>query len=117
MSGTRPLPRNRRNPARIHYLWKPAAERFVPAFRERVQPALAAAGVTLLGGFVPEEAPNDFLRPPVRQGKRLFAWLAHVEDQGRYDQTMRAIGPLLADLEERPPQVLELAPTARSLLR
>ncbi len=103
--------------ATIHYLWKPADERFTQVFINRAAPLLAGAGVTLIGGFVPEEAPNNFPRLPVRQGERLFVWLARIDDARSLSTAMRKLRPMLTGLEERPAQMLGLIPTARSLLR
>jgi len=113
--------------ATIHYLWKAPDEGFVRFFRERMRPALEGAGLPVLAAYVPEEAPNNFPRLPVRQGEKLFVWFTRVADRGAFDSATAALGRSttwkesgaaeLADREERAAQLLWLAPTPRSRLR
>lgn len=113
--------------ATIHYLWKDPAEGFAAFFRDRLAPAYAAAGLPVLASFVTETQPNNFPQLPVRQNEKIFVWFTRVADQAAYDRARsslmrgpawrRALGPRLDDYEERPAQVLRLAPTSRSLLR
>ena len=111
----------------IHYLWKDPAQEFAPFFVEHVRPQLEAAGVPVIGAFVPERTPNNFPRLPVRQSENVFVWFTRVPEAGAFRSAMgramarnvwvRDIAPRLQQLEERPAQVLELAPTPRSALR
>lgn len=112
--------------ATIHYLWKGAGEGFAAFFRDRLTPALMQAGMPPLAAFVPEAAPNNFPRLPVRQGEKLFVWFTRGVDQADYDRRRSALLALAAwpdlaaeldDFEERSAQVLRLAPTPRSRLR
>ncbi len=112
--------------ATIHYLWK-APEGFVGFFRERMRPALEGAGLPVLAAYVPEEAPNNFPRLPVRQGEKLFVWFTRVTDRSAFERATAALDQSttwkesgaaeLADREERAAQLLWLAPTSRSRLR
>jgi hypothetical protein len=113
--------------ATIHYLWKDPAEGFAAFFRDRLAPAYAAAGLPVLASYVTETEPNNFPQLPVRQHERVFVWFTRVADQAAYDRARASLvaspawreqlGPQLDDYEERPPQLLRLAPTPRSLLR
>ncbi|MBS0422072.1 MAG: NIPSNAP family protein [Proteobacteria bacterium] len=111
----------------IHYLWKDPAQEFAGYFLEHVRPQLEGAGVPVIGAFVPERTPNNFPRLPVRQTENVFVWFTRAADIGAFRAAMgRAtasnewvhdIAPRLQQFEERPAQVLELAPTPRSALR
>jgi hypothetical protein len=113
--------------ATIYYLWKAPDEGFATFFRDRVAPGLAAAGLPVLAAYVPEAQPNNFPRLPVRQGEKLLVWFTRTADRAAFDRAMarlarspgwrREVAPGLADAQERPAQVLHLAPTPRSLLR
>jgi hypothetical protein len=113
--------------ATVYYLWKAPDETFVRFFQERVAPRLAAAGMPVIGAYVPEQQPNSFPRLPVRQGEKLFVWFTRTADRAAFDRAMaalvrrpewrREVAPGLADAQERHAQVLRLAPTPRSRLR
>jgi len=128
----RPAPGTGKPPAsvvvvNIHYLWKDPGEGFTAFFLDKVAPKLRAGGLPVLGAYVTETAPNSFPRLPVRQSEKLFVWFTRAPDSGRYAAALRgvsarrdwreAIGPALADFEERQAQTLFLAPTPRSALR
>ncbi len=108
----------------IEYLWKDPNEGFSSIFLDRVSPALNDAGLPVLGAYVSEEEPNNFPRLPVRRGEKLFVWFTRAHDTAEFDrlvsrmragsQWKKSIAPMLADLEERPPQILRLDPTPRS---
>jgi hypothetical protein len=111
----------------IHYLWKDPAQDFTKFFLEHVRPQLEAAGLPVIGAFVPERTPNNFPRLVVRQSENVFVWFTRVADAEGFRSAMsrataraewrRDIAPRLNQLEERATQVLTLAPTARSTLR
>ncbi len=111
----------------IQYLWKNPDEGFTRFFLEQVAPRLKAAGLPVLGAYVPEEKPNNFPRLPVRHGEKVFVWFTQAESSGSFDRLtarlrsgknwQREVAPTLAGFEERPPQVLRLDPTPRSALR
>lgn len=105
--------------ATIHYLWKDPDEGFAAFFQNEVAPALEAAGLPVLGAYVPEATPNNFPRLPVRQGEKVFVWFTKAPDQAAYDAALAKlkVGEKLRGYQERRPQVLRLAPTPRSLLR
>jgi hypothetical protein len=111
----------------IHYLWKDPGEGFAAFFLDRMAPALRAAGVPVLGAYVTEKSENTFPRLPVRQSEKVLVWFTRASDPGHHAAAMRratssrewrtAIGPALADYEERAAQTLFLSPTGRSALR
>jgi hypothetical protein len=110
----------------IFYLWKDPGEGFTRFFSHELAPAYAAAGMPVLGAYVPEIEPNNFPRLPVRQGEKVLVWITRVSGTAEYerasaklraDAKWNALLPRLADFEERSPQVLRLAPTPRSRLR
>lgn len=113
--------------ATILYLWKDPGEGFAAFFDTRMRPALEAAGLPVLGAFVPETQPNNFPRLPVRQGEKVFVWFTRVASQAAYAQAgarlhaqpawRDTVAAKLADAEERPPQILRLEPTPRAALR
>jgi hypothetical protein len=113
--------------ATIYYLWKAPEEGFASFFESRLRPALEAAGIPVLAALVPEHAPNNFPRLPVRQGEKLFVWFTHFRDEADRAAKIQAfrqseawqdgVGAELDDHLERAPQVLRLEPTPRSLLR
>lgn len=107
--------------ATIHYLWKTPDTGFTAHFRDRLAPALRAAGLPVLGGYVPEEAANDFPRLPVREHEKVLVWFTRAPDRTAYDRVIagldRSLRADLAAFEERAAQVLTLSPTDRSLLR
>jgi quinol monooxygenase YgiN len=98
--------------ATILYLWKDPAEGFGQLFAERIAPALRAAGLPVLGAYVPETSENTFPRLPVRQHEKVLVWVTRADHQ-----TWLAADPDIADAQERPAQVLRLDPTPRSRLR
>lgn len=113
--------------ATIHYLWKDPSEGFSAFFADRMAPTLAAAGLSVLGAYVPENSENTFPRLPVRQHEKLFVWFTRTDGDAAWraaGSALRAsrvwqteVAAKLADQEERGPQVLRLSPTPRSRLR
>ena len=107
--------------ATIYYLWKDPADGFAAVFDRELRPKLEAAGLPVLGAYVRETSPNTYPRLPVREGEKVFVWFTRADMPATYDQALaRLDGPTrakLADAIERPPQVLNLAPTPRSRLR
>ncbi|MFC4818991.1 NIPSNAP family protein [Dokdonella ginsengisoli] len=94
---------------------------FVELFERRVLPPLRDAGATLLASFVSEHAANTFPALPVREGENVFVCFAGFDDEAHWQRhfgdfpsatTPCPGGAALAD-----PQILRLAPTARSRLR
>jgi quinol monooxygenase YgiN len=105
--------------ATILYLWKDPAEGLGQAFAKRIAPSLTAAGLPVLGAYVPETSENTFPRLPVRQHEKVLVWFTRVGDQAAWDDARGRLAddPELADAQERPSQVLRLDPTPRSRLR
>ncbi len=113
--------------ATIYYLWADPAEGFTKFFQTRLTPELAAAGLPVVGAYVPEPTPNNFPRLPVRQNEKVFVWFTRVANVSAYEKAqtnlrarLKSNGSLaaeLADHQERQAQVLRLEPTSRSLLR
>ncbi len=111
----------------IEYLWKAPDEGFASLFRDRMKPALEAAGVDVLGAYVPVDAPNGFPQLPVREDRKLLVWFVRGESHDdladklhRARQSARWQGDIAAALgaaEERVPQILHLDPTPQSALR
>ncbi len=111
----------------IEYLWKAPDARFVTLFRDRMRPALEAAGIDVLGAYVPVDEPNGFPQLPVREDRKLFVWFVRGESHEslteKFDRAQnsdpwqRDIATTLRDAEERAPQILRLDPTPQSALR
>lgn len=90
--------------------------RFVAAFLQDWLPALARHRGTLAGCWVSENGANSFPRLPVREGEQVLVALARFdarEDGDRFAAALKASHGGLDHLGA-PPQVLRLAPTARS---
>ena len=111
--------------ASVEYLWKAPDEGFTTFFVGEMIPALAAAGIEVIAGHVPEEAENNFPRLPVRREK-LFIWFARANSEAelraaldRFQSSTKAGTTLqkLRDFQERDSQFLWLHPTRRSALR
>jgi hypothetical protein len=113
--------------ATVYHFAEPVDPRFVEFFELSLAPALEEAGAALGGLFVTEPGENTFPRLPVRQGENVFVWLASFADEAAYaafrarlDDDARwpsGLLPALTSWLSGPPQVLELVPTRRSLLR
>jgi hypothetical protein len=105
--------------ATIYYL-KDDPGGALPTFEGKVKPALEKAGVHPLAWFVPESAANNFPRLPVREGEKVLVWLAafaDVADHGAYQAVIEAAAKPLESSFAKPPEVLRLKPTSRSLIR
>jgi hypothetical protein len=113
--------------ATVYLLDAPVDDAFVHLFRTQVSPVMAAAGAPLLAEYRTEYGRNDFPRLPVREGEHAFVWItsfASPDDHDRFRAGLArsaawtsAVEPALGRRFKSPPQVLRLAPTARSLLR
>ena len=103
-----------------------AANAFPDFFEKHLRPALARGGVPVAAAFETETSPNNFPRLPVREGERVFVWLARFSDRERGDAALRALTQsahwherITPELQQRvkATQMLRLAPTPRSRLR
>ncbi len=93
-------------------------------FDRRVAPLLERAGADIAGRYLTEASPNTFPRLPVREGENVFVWWARFADAAahlRWQQRLAAdagwrddVLPEWSRLLAGAPQVLRLAPTARS---
>jgi hypothetical protein len=111
----------------IEYLWKVPDEGVASLFRDRMKPALEAAGVSVLGAYVPVDEPNNFPQLPVREDRKLLVWFirgeSHEDLADKLDRAKKSnrwqgdIAAPLRDAEERAPQILHLDPTPQSALR
>jgi hypothetical protein len=111
----------------IEYVWKDPNEGFADFFLDHVAPQLNAAGLPVLGVYVPEEQPNNFPRLPVRPDKKILVWFTKAPHPGDFEETLKRVASsanwqkeiagTLNDAEERPRQVLRLDPNPRSALR
>jgi hypothetical protein len=102
------------------------ANAFPGYFEQALKPALARGGIEVAAAFETETSPNNFPRLPVREGERVFAWIARFPDRERGEATLQATQrsahwheQIVPQLERRvkATQVLRLAATPRSLLR
>lgn len=100
---------------------------FLDFFEDTLAPALARNGALILAYFVTEERANTFPALPVREGEQVFVWFSGFRDQAAYHEHVAALArsrewyeqiwePLRHRLKAAP-EVLKLAPTARSLVR
>lgn len=112
--------------ATISPLAPPADAQRGALFDSLVRPALEAAGARVLGAYVTEASRNTFPRLPVREGEHVFVWFVAFADDAAYERHVARLeaGRVWHD-EVVPrwnqglagtPEVLRLAPTARSLL-
>ena len=111
--------------ATVYSLTAAQAGNFPTFYADYLLPALRAGGVQPLASFVTESAENTYPRLPVRLGEHVFIWFASFPDaatqarvQGALDQSTAwtALDPALRERLTAPPEILRLAPTARSLV-
>jgi hypothetical protein len=113
--------------ATLYHLDGPANADFVGSFERTLRRVAKDAGVSILASFVTEESANNFPALPVREGENVFAWFSLFRDLAAYERNVAAlersrrwregVEGVLAPRLVRPPEVLRLSPTARSLLR
>jgi hypothetical protein len=91
---------------------------FVELFERRVVPRLRDAGATPLASFVSEHAANTFPALPVREGENVFVGFAGFDDEAHWQRHFGDFPPAAGERSAlADPQILRLAPTARSRLR
>lgn len=104
-------------------LWAEPDAAFVATFQREARPELDAAGLQVIGAYLPERSPNTFPRLPVREGEKLFVWFARAPSVEAYEAALKALEArpgwkaMLADKLESPPLARRLAPTPRSAVR
>ncbi len=96
--------------ATIVYL-EDEADEAVDLFEDRIAPAVAEDGGSLLGYFVTEPSENTFPSLPVREGVQVLVWFVGYDDRLALEPASTVAHTL-----GRPAEVLRLAPTSRSLL-
>lgn len=112
--------------ATIYYFDAPVDASFVEFFERTLRPVLTDSSVSVLAYFVTEQSENTFPALPVRAGENVFVWFARFSDSAAFrrhiaalDQSPRwrdEISKELARRLKRPPEILKLSPTSRSLL-
>jgi hypothetical protein len=91
---------------------------FASSFERSIAPGLDAADGSLLASFVTEPAENTFPSLPVRQAENVFVAFFGYADRDGLERGAAELERLARDAPElaRPPELLRLAPTSRSLL-
>lgn len=113
--------------ATIYTFNAPVENPFIEFFETQIIPVLGVAGAALLGYYVTEPAENTFPQLPVRADGHVFVWFASFADEQAYAAYQAALtdsqvwitslAPTLQRWLAGPEEVLELAPTRRSLVR
>jgi hypothetical protein len=98
--------------AEIYSSPRAITDELIVEFESNVIPELRRSGIVPLAHFVTEPSINTFPRLPVRQGENVFVCFAALPGRAA-----RSAAPLFAAAGLAEPQVLELEPTRRSLLR
>jgi len=111
----------------IYYFDESPSNDFIDFFEREVAPLLRDAGASIIGRFVTESSPNTFPVLPVREGEQVFVFFSAFQDGAAYERYLAelgrsrrwngGIGKALLTRIKRPPEILRLSPTARSLLR
>lgn len=112
--------------ATLYHLDGPGDD-FAGLFERTLRPVLEDAGASVRASFETESSANNFPALPVREGERVFVWFSSFRDPAAHDRHAASLGCSrrwreifegeLAPRLRRPPEVLRLSPTARSLLR
>lgn len=104
---------------------QPVPDDFITWFDDTLRPVHIGAGARILAELVSEDSENTFPRLPVRTGEHVFLWIAEFADRDAYLAYLAALArdPRWRDNFARlhkqlakPPELLRLAPTARSLV-
>jgi hypothetical protein len=113
--------------ANVWRLWAEPDAAFAAAFETTVRPELEAAGLPVIGAYLPAREPNTFPALPVREGEKVFVWFTRADSVQAYAAAVKRlearpgwkarVAPLMAEQLESPPLVRRLAPTPRSALR
>jgi hypothetical protein len=113
--------------AHIYYFAHEVTPGFTAFFERDLMPLFERSGAQVLARMVSEKSRNTFERLPVREDVNAFVWFARFPSRAAYDSYQAALGQderwrteWFARLRKslaRPPEVLVLQPTARSLLR
>ena len=105
----------------------PAEQGFAARFEQTLSPVLREHGAQMIARYITDASENTFPRLPVREGERMFVWLARFADVPALDAHLaalrassawkQALATVLLEGLVQPPELLRLAPTARSELR
>jgi quinol monooxygenase YgiN len=107
----------------IQALDGPPEPDFADRFEAEVRPALEAAGASVAGWMITENAENTFPQLPVREGETVLVWVGRFADAAAHaEHLVRAERAGLGDgfgaaSKRGVIQRLRLAPTARSRVR
>jgi quinol monooxygenase YgiN len=123
--GTRAIPPGLVVATILPFETSPSAS-FLDFFEDTLAPILTRHGASILSSFVTEESTNTYPALPIREGEQVFVWFSLFRDQATYDEHVAALAqsrqwcdqiwePTVRRLKAAP-QVLKLAPTARSLV-
>ena len=112
--------------ATIYYFNAPVSAGFAEFFEQTLKPAVTDTGASILAYFVTEDSKNTFPALPVREDENVFVWFARFNNQAAYElhvaplarspRWQDEISEELARPLKRPPEVLKLSPSVRSLL-
>ncbi len=112
--------------ATLYYFKQDVAPEFIASFNTDLAPLFERSGAHILGRYVSEKSVNTFERLPVRENVNVFAWFAHFADRSAYDRYHAALAGDVRWRDQqfsalyksllRPPEILLLEPTARSLV-
>ena len=111
----------------IYYFESPVAPDFINFFEHTLNPVAKSLGATSSAYFVTENSKNTFPALPVREGENVFVWFSMFQDPAGYanyeaalsgsEQWRGEVSKGLAFHVKKAPEILKLAPTARSQLR
>lgn len=110
----------------IYYFDESPSKDFIDFFEREVAPLLRDAGASIIARFVTENSPNTFPALPVREGEQVFVFFSAFRDAASYEHHVAELGrsrrwtdgtlKALLTRIKRPPEILRLSPTARSLV-
>jgi len=110
----------------IYYFDGAVPGEFIERFDRELMPSFEKSGARVLARYVSEKSANTFERLPVREKDNVFVWFAGFADRQAYDRYIDALarderwsGEQFATLRkalQRPPEILMLRPTPRSLV-
>ena len=83
-----------------------------------LEPALGAAGISVLATFATEHSVNTYPALPVREDENVFVWMALFADEDDHERHLATLeqSPVWHDLPQGPAEVLRLTPTPRSMI-
>lgn len=112
--------------ATIYYLDAQLDCEFLERYQREAKPLFERAGARILAELVTEKSVNNFPRLPVREGENVFVTVARFGNRSAYGRYLDALAqderwskelfPILYRNVKRPPEVLMLEPTPRSMV-